>query len=362
MNMKISDMMDQIRDDSVPIQIQDAASTQRIKEAAIKKIREAEVRHPRKPIRLLFVAAVLVTAFFAAAFTIYTLTLENYRGPTIKTGGPLPTQTDCVCIDDDGNIVTELPVKEEATMRFMPNGTIQSRAGEEWTKWLVKWAEEDKNKYVPFNPDWDNPELRPYLRNNANDQEARDKLDEILEKYGLTSRGEDIYLLNMEEFYDYVGVRDFLPKVGGPHDMNTMSTWNGIPLRFCYSGNGDFGVCDSAELPDGRNYVYNIANVNKKTFTYGGLVARDVDEYETWNYTTKDGTKVVLAMNEDTSILKAELEHSYVSISFSSGTENLGNGGTDASDFAKGMPTVDKATLEELAECFDFTVINSLAE
>lgn len=44
MKMNISDMMDSYRDDTVPIQITDAASTRRIKEAAIQKVQGSNAR------------------------------------------------------------------------------------------------------------------------------------------------------------------------------------------------------------------------------------------------------------------------------------------------------------------------------
>lgn len=355
MKKNISDMMDNIQDDTVPILIQNAASTQRIKEATMKKIHAVQRRRNRLLPRILFIAALLIMAFSTAAFTIYKLSIESFRGPTMEVGGPVSSDPDTVVMDEDGNVITSQPVEQIETMLLLPDGTVQGKAGKEWNACMTKMQEEGKNTWQDDATDYPG-----YCLMRAHTQEARDQLDAILAKYHLNLPTENEYLLTLDELYDHVGVRDFLPEEGGPIDMDTMSTLNGFPLCFWSGGNGNIRVGDAAKLPDGRNLAYRLISVNRQTFVEQGIHVGSIDDYESWTYTTKGGTQVVLAMEQNTSMMMALLEHCYVYISIASGTENAG-GDSDAADFAAGMPTVDRATLEMLAEQFDFAAIDSLA-
>ena len=92
MKMKISDMMDHIRDDSVPIQIREIASCEKIKEATMEKLHEkAKAKKPSlKASRLLLVAALIVLALsvtVSAATTIRTgrfTVIDNMSDGEIK--------------------------------------------------------------------------------------------------------------------------------------------------------------------------------------------------------------------------------------------------------------------------------------
>lgn len=349
MKMKITDMMDNIRDDTVPVQIQDIASTERIKEAAMKKIHEAQNRSPRKTARIFFVAAVLVAAFFASAFAIYQLSKEDYRGSS-----PMPTQSGAVTVDEERNIITESPVKTVATMLDIPKGAPKYEAAQEWQK---RRQELSSNTWNPENPDLENPDYWGYNEVGAYNQEARDIVGEILAKYNLKLPQRYQSAQSLEEFYEIVGVSGFMPKAGDSEKHPV------YPVGFGYHGGAHFNAIGIAQLPDGRDYLYRFNSSQKDIFECCFVnICRDVDDYEWWSYVRKDGIEVLLCMEKDTSFMHAVLDNAYISVLICSGTENSVETNSDAASFARGMPTVDKATLEELAECFDFTVINSLAE
>lgn len=351
MKKNISDMMDNIQDDTVSILIQNTASTQRIQEATMKKIHAAQRHRNRLLPRILFIAALLIMAFSAAAFTVYRLSFESFRGPMLEVSSPAPSDS----VDENGNVTTSQSVIQVETKLLLPDDTVQGKAGKEWNACMDKMQEEGKNSWQDDTPDYPG-----YALMRARTQEARDQLDIILAKYHLTLPTEDEYLLTLDELYAHVGIQDFLPEEGGPLDMETMSTLNGFPLCFWSGGNGNLRIGDAARLPDGRNLAYRLICINRKTFSQQGVSVGSIDDYESWNYTTSGGTQVVLAMEENSSMMMAMLEHCYVYISIASGTENAG-GNSDAADFAAGMPTVDRGTLEMLAEQFDFAAIDSLA-
>jgi len=96
-----------------------------------------------------------------------------------------------------------------------------------------------------------------------------------------------------------------------------------------------------AVLKDGTQMGYQFGNYVKGTFSDTYLNIGDANSYREWEYTTKSGVKVSLALSENKALVIADLPDSYVTINLLSGTQ-------------KGI--TDKM-LEEFADLFDFSKI-----
>lgn len=94
------------------------------------------------------------------------------------------------------------------------------------------------------------------------------------------------------------------------------------------------------------NFEYRC--VMKTAFDGVILSIGDVESYEQWNYTLKDGTDVLLALNEEKALLIADQEEYFVTV-------NILN--PYAIDAIHGDQQMDKESLETFAEIFTFDFV-----
>lgn len=170
-------------------------------------------------------------------------------------------------------------------------------------------------------------------------QEMADKIEEICEKYGLQK------LTGFELAEDYkgllsgAGVGDFLGGKAEDAKAEYISGW------FYADGSFDF---DGSATIGGSSVVttdYQFSRTMKGTFRGTSLNVGNLEAYEEWNYTTKNGETILLATDGSSkALIIAEKEKSFVTVNV------LG-------DIWGGTFGIGKAELEKLAEAFDFSVI-----
>lgn len=324
-------MMALIQDDTVPLQIETIASSERIKELTMAKIHTKTHKRINKASRMLLIAAVAVMVLTASALAVVTLNfgLKDMQGRTAHS------------ISSNGF-----------------SGMPEYEAGVEWSAYLHEAYEEGTND-PPLPDETGHVEEDSYYKYGAYSQEAKDTLDALLEKYGLKMHESRTECRSIEALYNAAGKEGFMPAVGdnvADGDEYPLSGGDKYPISGVYYDDGTFNFTCGALLSDGRSILYNVECIAKGTFTRDAGVNGGPDEYEEWSYTTEGGTDVLLAISKNKSILAADLDNCYVFINIRSGTVN------DSGDGSMGAPTVDKSDLEALAEEFDFVVINSLSE
>lgn len=163
-------------------------------------------------------------------------------------------------------------------------------------------------------------------------REMADKVDEICEKYGLRKLGPNKVLQNARQLYAYAGTGDFAPK--DDH-------WSGQKL-YPIAAYADGSFHADGALPQGSWTDYQIARCMKGTFTTSGAMELgDLETWTEWSYTTENGVELLLAQNGRRALILADRPESFVIVSM--------RGSYKAA--------TQQATLEELAECFDFTAI-----
>ena len=222
-------------------------------------------------------------------------------------------------------------------------GSKQYQANLEWQNYL---DEADANGTNEFSPE---QELDGYSNYRAYSQEAKDRLDALLEEYGLKMFKSSESVSGQEGLYATVGVSDFLPASGGLGELEME------PFGTVIDGKSIFSFCDSANLANGKNFYYDLFCIQADTFIYTGFLVGNVEDFEEWTYTAEDGSTVSLCLGKIQSVLIAPLDNCFVFFNIRAGSAN-----DDPNRSSYGRDTLTKADLEEFAGMIDFAAINSI--
>lgn len=211
----------------------------------------------------------------------------------------------------------------------------------EWENYLLEVLEKGTNE-MP-----DIQENDRYWDYGAFSQEAKDKLDSLLEKYGLKMYQEREDVAGHQELYKAVGADDFLPASGGLKEVDPRGT--------VYDGKSIVSFIDSANLSNGKNVPYDLFRMEKGTYIRTGLLMANASDFEEWTYTTKDGTSVVLCLSEIKAFIMADLGTSFVFLNIRSGSAN-----SDPNRSSYGNDTLTRDDLEAFADMFGFAAMGQI--
>lgn len=175
-------------------------------------------------------------------------------------------------------------------------------------------------------------------------QEMVDKLNEIAEKYGLKLAGEEATAQSYQT--------DILFKVlgiGGLHHEAAGVEVEYLSGYFYECGNFDVEYFvtltdDEAQWP--HRILANMRYNGKEYLDTVCFTMDDIDSAEQWNYTTADGTDILIVMGKDFARFFCDREDAFVSVSF----------GTDYEDDSGVVEYMSKRDVELVADAMDFTV------
>jgi hypothetical protein len=322
MEIKISDLMDNVQDDSVPFQIKNIVSSDKIKEATMKKINETtNIKHyTRKASRVLLIAAVIVMVISSAAFAIYQFSLKDLEGPVVQIGA-------------------------EEVHTISLNGLKGSPEYEAAQKWEIYVNERYKEGQNMLSPGYVDDGSDMYLYCNAFSQEAKDTLDDILDEYGLNMHNTHSDVKSFDELYTELGINGFMQAIGSSGEF---------PVGGTFYDDGSFSFNCATTLPDGSDARYQFYRLVKGSFTRIGNLWADAGDYEEWAYTTASGETVLLAISANLSIMAVNFENCFVFVNILSGTEN-----SDESRTSYGAHPVDRSDLEAFADSFDIVALSA---
>ena len=214
--------------------------------------------------------------------------------------------------------------------------TAESHALAEWQEFLNGYEVEAAASEADHTPGQVDERYSLYQVYN---QEMADKLDEIVEKYGLRLHSV---------------LADILPE-----------EWNTAVGPFALEGNtacsgyiyedGTFAYDGEAELPGYGVVDYQFRRSVKGCFNEVILNIDDVSQYQEWVYETACGVPVTLALGPFKGLLITDLGDSFVTVNVLAGTE------TDPDDIFSSGP-VSAADLEALADSFDFTALTPVRD
>lgn len=175
---------------------------------------------------------------------------------------------------------------------------------------------------------------------SVSDQEEMEKLLEILDKYGLKLLCDGIYVNYMRSQILLDALR--LPGVciDRPYAQVEYSSGN-------FFQEGSFQLYVNIE-PDGKifDWPYNInaefLYYRKGYFMNPFVAVEDLDSFQEWQYTMPDGGTALIAVGQEKGLIVAERENGTFCVVFKPHI---------------GIDTMKKATVEMLADLFDFSIV-----
>lgn len=221
--------------------------------------------------------------------------------------------------------------------------------------WVVIEAKEKTYEVLSVQGFADSPnqqavkEYRDYLdsidRDTVTDEEQTAKRLEIADKYDLKllSEGINIHYLQSDALPDKLQFSNFCME-------QRYAKMHYVSGRFHCEGN--FLIHLNIEPIDGLlDWPYFIRAdyryYAKDYFVYDYISVEHLDSFQEWEYTMPDGKSALLALGKEDALIIAEREGGTFCVHFDSHT---------------GIDTIDKETLEKIADLFDFSFVPSLSD
>ena len=221
--------------------------------------------------------------------------------------------------------------------------------------WVVIEAKEKTYEVLSVQGFADSPnqqavkEYRDYLdsidRDTVTDEEQTAKRLEIADKYDLKllSEGINIHYLQSDALPDKLQFSNFCME-------QPYAKMHYVSGRFHCEGN--FLIHLNIEPIDGLlDWPYFIRAdyryYAKDYFVYDYISVEHLDSFQEWEYTMPDGKSALLALGKEDALIIAEREGGTFCVHFDSHT---------------GIDTIDKETLEKIADLFDFSFVPSLSD
>ena len=187
-----------------------------------------------------------------------------------------------------------------------------------------------------------------YAAYNIYTQEMKDKLDEILQKYGLKLIGKTVPFRTEELVCKALGLENIL--VPG---SNAVMELDYAGYQECGNLNMDFGV----SLPDdGLKTQCHIYYMHKDAFTEDVISLGEMDTWEEWNYTTASGQEVLIFRSPEDwrGFIFCDMPNYTVTLRYTFIHEQYGND-LNGNWFVDREIMTDRQ-IEQLADAIDFSI------
>ena len=256
----------------------------------------------------LLAALIALLLMLVGCGIVYVLHLQD-----LKIGEQTVPQTQ---YDDSSNQIGETEVHLDVLSIQGIKGTPNYLANQEWLAFTNSYTHTGGG-YWESEPE--------YWAYSVQNQEMVDKLDEICAKYGLKIIG--------KPWHEHIDCNPFLTLLGidsllKPNADATLS----IPAGRFFPG-GSFTIYGTLKLAETDNlFTYHCV---KKDVFYDVFGYVDGDSVLERNYTTTDGVPLLLLESNQSGMILADREDCFFTLS---------------------VDLTGDATLEQIAECFDFTI------
>ncbi|MDR1800589.1 MAG: hypothetical protein LBQ95_01905 [Lachnospiraceae bacterium] len=285
------------------------------------------MKHKHKLSKSAAIIAVAAILFAGSTVTAYATNLFGLRDLFL-----LKTESEAITDESTGETYETAPMTIISLQGFPDSAEYMAAA--EWLNFTENYDTDGAILSVVGNdPTGFEEKYGCYL---VYSQEMADKLDEIVAKYGLQLHSA-MYgdFQDRESLYAQAGTGDFLG------DTNYMQS------NYVYE-DGSIHIDGYCVLPEGNIVDFQFSNYKKGSFSDVFLNVGDFDNYSEWEYTTKSGVTVSLALGPDKGLILANLDDSFMSVNVLSGTEIT---------FLEGEMPITSADLEIMADSFDFSAL-----
>lgn len=300
---------------------------------------EQKAEPPRRSVKKvwLIAAVIAVLLLLVGCAVVYAFRMQDLKVGEYSIYVP-------TAYDDKGNVIP-VETREPTTLLSLQNVNIEALA-----EWLAFKDEYDKDGAImtaadkagktgaPGSP-WDLPQ-NYHLTYGCYSQEMVEKLDEIAEKY-------DLKLLSEYVVFDWWESRALLDSLAIDslvYDDSGVEYWDG---NLHLEGTFDLNMFITLDMGDwtwDRGYAsYRYSAKEYFDPSTGGM--KESQTYTQWDYTRKDGTTVLLVLNENTARIYADLPDAFISIY------------VDPVIWVDGKEVpMTQGALEQFAEMFDLSV------
>jgi len=186
--------------------------------------------------------------------------------------------------------------------------SVNYQATREWLDFLTTY---DADRSLEQNRDH-NGYILPddYRVYNCYTPQMQEKVDEICEKYGLQLAGPMYFTREPEEVFSAVSILSMANPAaelmfslsGGTYYRSGSFNMVGM-LNYCFDGRS---------APDSILFVY--ACDHKSVFFPDYVNFQDMESVDSWEYTAKDGTNLILTQNPDRGVIVADVGDFFVSV------------------------------------------------
>ena len=216
-------------------------------------------------------------------------------------------------------------------------GSPGYQANQEWRDFLDSY---DQDQNLADYDDYIVPE--EYQGYYVYTEEMVKKLEDICEKYDLKLDKKCYMNADYTEIVDAVGAGSLYAE-GAAIETH--------PYAGMYYANGSFyysaeTTMTGEDTPWAYPVSYEYLCSMKDTFGESSLNVGDIESYQQWNYTTKDGTQVLLALSAEKALILVDNDSCFLSV-------NILN--PRIGDVVSGEQQMDASALEAFADCFDFS-------
>lgn len=213
-------------------------------------------------------------------------------------------------------------------------GSTPYQAFWEWQEFLNTY--DTDGSILAVSDDFQKPE--EYFSYSCYSQEMVDKLAEICEKYDLEPLSKPWFYDRAEDVFEAVGIKSVFAETAQAEPQGISG--------YCYK-DGSFSLEGDMQLTGNRNELvsFDYRSVQKTSFDGVSRSIGDVNSYDQWNYTMRDGTTVLLALRQDSGLIIVDREDSFVTVAAL---------GVFANGYSFGDVPNERAFLEAFCEAFDF--------
>jgi hypothetical protein len=276
-------------DDEIHLEDTNITSAEKIKALTMSQLPGpmTSLHRGRKLGRTLLVAALVVLTLTATAFAVYKYSMKDTVMESMPELVPTADQT--------------LTSRNEMSLSGFSDSP-EYQAYVEWETWLRTWESENLTWFSDHGVDdsWHETPDNYCDYYGAYTQEQGEKLEEILDKYGLTPHTA-LYAFNTEsQLCAALGMDDLFG--------DEITTTGG----YLYE-DGSFNASGAINVTGQQTGITMIVTVN-------GSFARGTygmpEEYKEWSYTTASGREVLLASTDDYSWMVVNLDGCFVHVEF----------------------------------------------
>lgn len=220
-------------------------------------------------------------------------------------------------------------------------GTPEYMAAKEWYEFEQSYDQDLSLMQLSAYDDYVEPE--EYRIYNCYTREMVEKVDAICETYNLKRIGKCYDNVTHEEICEMVGIPGILAQ-------NAAAETKLYNAGYVYE-DGSFSLEGETNLTgEAAPWVYTV-DFQYLCYRKGGfkpfrLNVGEIAGFTQWNYTTPDGTEVLLALSPEKALIIADKETCFVTVNILS---------TRAGDVLYGEQSMDQAGLEAIADTFDFS-------